>query len=802
MTLYFLRYNNYYNRMVKKEDSLEGYLGYAVGSPLTGCINWNPNDGVDTEQVVNSFTWETFENPDYVVVVNDANEIDSRWFVIENTRLRNGQMKLLLHRDVVVDHYEAILEAPMFIEKATPTSIVDPAIYNREDITFNQIKSGEYQLKDKSGVPWIVGYIPRDSFPAKDYPNGAEIVVVTPTPGGYDYEVENLSDYENYSYSQGFFMNSVNSKRVRVKHYTTLGGYYQYDDIYVPNVTQGNHTIVDTAYTTGYRYNMVRQFINFCNGWRNNNTLMSQYDTVTGLDSQVAAVLEDVGKVIHVKSTDDYFKISAQKRSFSDKVVDISPVSELGITLNNGIDKSGFQNDTPDYDTFKAVFNGEEFTLLFEQLTARISTTIPNADERYHLQDAPYDMFCIPYPKDNSSFVIKKNNNIIVKSADLITNALINLATEIGAESGTDTTEGTTSGSGNLYDIQLLPYCPFRDIIVDDNTIDVSDYVSNVIQSGLEGSTVNVGIMLWCQVSTFSFNIPFSIPQGTSIEDKKVKSETELYRLCSPNYNGAFDFDAQKNNGVSYMEVFCTYKPYSPYIQVKPQFNPGSLYGAEDYADCRGLICGGDFSLPRITNSWAEYELTNKNYEKIFDRQIQNLEVKREVQRTQQIFGMATGILGGAAAGGMTGSLIGGLKGGVAGGVAGGVFSLGGGVADYAMSERLYQENIDYTKDMYGYNLGNIQAIPYGLSKVSAYNINNKIFPFIEYYTCTDTEKDALKYKLKYNGYKIGRIGKMLDYLQSEPSYIKGQIIRIEGIADDFHGLKAISDELYKGVFV
>lgn len=793
--LYFLNYNNYFNRMVKQLETIADYQPYVI-DVLQNVNLWNPGDGMYTEQVVN---WDNEQNPNYVLAeTTDGNF--TRWFVIEAERTRAGQYRMSLKRDVVADYMPEVLEAPTFIEKATPTSIVDPAIYNREDITFNQIKSGEYQLKDKSGVPWIVGYIPRDSFPAKDYPQGAKIAVTTPTPGGFDYEVENLSDYENYSYSQGFFMNSVNSKRVRVKHFTTLGGFYQYDDIYVPDVTQGNHTISDIAYTTGYRYNLVVPFINFCNGWRNNPTLMSQYNTVTGINSQVAAVLEDVGKVIHVKSTDDYFKISAQRRSFSDKVVDISPVSELGITLNNGVDKSGFQNDTPDYDTFKAVFNGEEFTLLFEQLTVTVSTTIPNATERYHLQDAPYDMFCIPYPKDNSSFVIKKNGNTIVQSANLITNALINLATEIGAESGTDT-EGTTSGSGNLYDIQLLPYCPFRDIIVDDNTIDVLDYVSNVIQSGLEGSAVNVGIMLWCQVSTFSFNIPFSIPQGTSIEDKKVKSETDLYRLCSPNYNGAFDFDAQKNNGVNYIEVFCTYKPYSPYIQLKPQFNPGSLYGAENYADCRGLICGGDFSLPRITNSWAEYELSNRNYEKIFDRTIQSMEVKRDVERVNQVASILTGGLSGGSSGAILGGMVGAMKGGIAGGIAGGAASLAGGIADYALSEKLYQENLDYTKDMYGYQLGNIQAIPYSLSKVSAYNINNKIFPFIEFYTCTEAEKQALKDKLKYNGYKIGRVGKLEDYVTSEPSYIKGRVIRLE-INDDYHAANEIKRELELGVYI
>lgn len=51
MTLYVLRYNNYYNRIVKKEDSLSAYLGTNNENliyDLPG-VNFNPNDGVMTE---------------------------------------------------------------------------------------------------------------------------------------------------------------------------------------------------------------------------------------------------------------------------------------------------------------------------------------------------------------------------------------------------------------------------------------------------------------------------------------------------------------------------------------------------------------------------------------------------------------------------------------------------------------------------------------------------------------------------------------------------------------------------------
>ena len=154
----------------------------------------------------------------------------------------------------------------------------------------------------------------------------------------------------------------------------------------------------------------------------------------------------------------------------------------------------------------------------------------------------------------------------------------------------------------------------------------------------------------------------------------------------------------------------------------------------------------------------------------------------------------------------MSGALTGAVAGGPIGAVVGGV--LGGGVSglagwrDYQLSEQLRQEAIDYRKDQFNYQLGNIKAIPYSIAKTSAFTYNNKIFPVLEYYTCTQEEKQALKDKIKYNGMTVMRIGTISQFLQSEPSYIKGQIIRLEGTDNNFHVVNEIANEINKGVFI
>ena len=139
---------------------------------------------------------------------------------------------------------------------------------------------------------------------------------------------------------------------------------------------------------------------------------------------------------------------------------------------------------------------------------------------------------------------------------------------------------------------------------------------------------------------------------------------------------------------------------------------------------------------------------------------------------------------------------------GTGGAVAGGILSAGAGVADVMIGEKLRAEAMDYKRDMFGMQMGNIQALPTNITKTTAFTYNNKLFPILEYYTCTIEERNALLDKLRYNGMTVGRIGKIADYLaNASDQYIKGRIIRIEGVSDDFHYYKAISDEIYKGAF-
>ena len=186
----------------------------------------------------------------------------------------------------------------------------------------------------------------------------------------------------------------------------------------------------------------------------------------------------------------------------------------------------------------------------------------------------------------------------------------------------------------------------------------------------------------------------------------------------------------------------------------------------------------------------------------MFDRQIENMEVNNKFAQISDI----TNAIGGTLAGGTAGSIIGGVGGLVAGGAASAI----AGVADIFTNAAVRQEALDYTKDQFGMQMGNIKALPNSLVKVSSFNYNNKGFPVVEYYDCNEDEKIAFAKKIMYNGMTINRIDTFEAYkgtwsystVSITKPYLKGRLIRFNTEVDgDTHLWNAIAEEMYKGVY-
>ena len=965
MQLLLLHYNNYFNRIIKKENTIADYKAADEYYKEASNINFNPGDGVATSLVLglgqngSLFDGEEF---DYLVAyetVDNISNIKSRWFIIELDRQRAGQYELTLKRDVIADNYIDVVNSPIFLEKGFINDVNDPLLYNSESMSLNQIKQLEIPLMDETKSGWVVGYIPSDAFP-KVEPAYDRVEKNVTIPMEADIEVNGLSSWGYWKYCSNnpnykFMADNAGKRKVTVKirserKYADSGRSVRCDMVtanytFYPNSTDaGNYLQQNSGYitTSTGTLNYPQWYqdygpVTFMQGTinasicgkifdpvRNNNAFNTALNTVLGTgisigDTSALRRLQD--KIIYDSSTSTYYRISIISISESNPITVTSSTTggqaaldALRNAMNYPTGAGGTLQGT--YTTFTASNSSTSYAI---QLTnVGTSFYVDLNSDRAHLNDSPYDMFCIPFSDtlklryDSTEFTCSKN-------------VALSMATEIARD----------LGSGTVYDVQLLPYCPNRTLVVNSGSpssvLDLTGVKYDLIKESVTNNPKSA--VIWCTESTFQVPITveshvvefkptedapmqiktetyYAIPNnissytsrmgiGTTSYDniivykvdkstnrvidynwyntveittddylniytkenwsqpeihvdlhdyyfddyyfvfwiknvgfgaqnidklatkvriaqeysilnpgndaltRKLANECDVLRLVSQNYSAIFEFSAAKSGGVDGFLADCTYKPWAPYIHILPKLK--GLYGDNFVSidDARGLICGGDMSLPQLSNAWANYQLQNKTYQEMFDRQIKNMDVQNDVNRQGALAQAIVAPINGAAYGAAIGNKLGG-GGGIGTAVGATLGAIGGGVTagiDYANTIRMMEENRQYAIDMYGYNLQNIQAIPTSVTKTSALTCDTRVWPFIEYYTCTIKERDALSDKIKYNGMTIMKIGTLNEYSLGEGNFYKGQLIRLN-LKVDSHMAYEIYNELNKGVYL
>ena len=432
---------------------------------------------------------------------------------------------------------------------------------------------------------------------------------------------------------------------------------------------------------------------------------------------------------------------------------------------------------------YNVKYSASPYAVYWQQITTIQNQITLNADAPA-VDKSPYYCFAIPF----NSVAVKLGAQMVNTTSALSRQLARNIATQL---------------SSFCYDVQLLPYFPLQSYISNTATIDITEMSSKqyaILKQGEAGGIKS--ILFWINEPNFSFTIEDSIVYNS--QEPKVQNETQFCRLNSPNYAASFEFSVAKNKGVGYWQVDCSYKPYQPYIHVAPNWK--GLYGS-NFNDARGLICTGDFSIDLMTDKWQEYQIQNKNYNEIFNRQIQSLDLQQSIAQRQEKWGVALGAVQAVAGGVGAGAAIGGGVGAAVGaglGLFAGAASTAAGLVDIADNNKLRADARSSQIDMFNYQLGNVKALPNTLTKVSTYNINNKIYPFYEIYEATSEEIEALRQQLKWRGYNLGIIGQLSDF-QVEGKYFKGKLIRLEENPDsylgDSHLIENYNSELQQGVY-
>lgn len=774
--LYFLKdYNNYFNRQLKKYETLQEYLDKETFNAFSN-INFNPNDGVNTQITMN---WSANWLPDYLLVDNI-----SRWFVLESKRTRSGQYTFTLRRDVLADNWLQVLNAPMYIEKATVNDN-SSFIYNPEPFECNQVKILEAEIYDETETAWIVGYLDRGYN--SDGQAGAINFSAEVIP---DFTATDLNAFlTNQNILQDtYYLSEQREVSFLVKYAQPIGNGQAYtytikigkDDI----TLDSSVNIYTDTFAVGTLGNSLSEIITKLKAIPELYSTLSSYyklyvDDISKYNqdkyNQVAKLQNQV--LVTADKPSEYYTFDTSIIVNDRSTYTISEDRATGYLLTylttvfSGIPNVQVLNSQSPQ--IRILADSVKFAAVLSQ---QGTYSLLVQKDRYTLKDGPYDMFIMPYGdvtlKNGNEFSVQYNKKTAMSIA-----------------------QGIAKNLGSfIYDIQILPFCPATGFIIDGSTIDINSTNSKRYSKIMSRDTIR-GAIIWCTASSGSKYIPYVF---NGITNKKLFNCTTKFRLSAGNYAAGFDFSPVKNEGVLGMHVDYTYIPYSPYIRVAPNF--GGLYG-KDFKDCRGLIIQGDHSITYLSDKWVEYQINNKNYLNAFNRQMENMDVQRTYQRAEQILSSTVGAL---SAGVQVGSVLN-----AGAGIAAGAASAIGGIADTIISEQLYNENKSYAKDQFQYSLGNVQALPNTLAKVVAYTPNNKIVPVLEVYYGTAEDNLAFCNMIRYQGMTVGAIGYLQDYIDNsweyagikDKGFVKGRILQISDLSDDYHLASTIADEIALGVY-
>ena len=764
MQLLLLHYNNYFNRIIKKEDTVAKYMNADAHYRVASNINFNPGDGVSTSLILGlgqNGTLFDVEEFDYLVayeIVDNVSVIRSRWFILEQDRKRSGQYELTLKRDVIADNYNDVVNSPIFLEKGYINDVNDPLLYNSESMNLNQIKQLEIPLKDETQSGWVVGYIPSDAFP-KVEPAYDRVEKKVTIPMSADITVNGLSSWNYWQYCSAnpnykFMADNAGKRKVTVKIrsqrvWASSGRTARCDMVtanyaFYPNSTDsGTYSQVNSGFieNSSGSWNFPQWYqdygpVTFSQGTinssicgkifdpvRNNSAFNTALNAILGNgisigDTSALRKLQD--KIILDSSTNTYYRISVITTSASNPITVTSSVSGGQAALTALKNAMYYPNGAGgslqgEYATFTASNSSTSYAV---QLTnVGVSLYVDLNSDRAHLNDAPYDMFCIPF---SDTLNLKYGDTKFTCSK----NVALSMATEIAKDLGSKT----------VYDVQLLPYCPNRTLIVKSTSPSTTLDLTGVKYDLIKESATNApkSAVIWCTESTFQVPITtesivvefkptadspiniktesyYEIPNGItaytnrmgvssstanslmiykvdkatgrvldrkwydtlailaegslniytfgnwrdpeisiSLTDyanadyyyvfwlkngafggqflnklaekvkiakdysvlnpgndamtRKLANECDLLRLVSQNYSAIFEFSPAKSGGVDGFLADCTYKPWSPYIHIMPKLK--GLYGDNFVSidDARGLICGGDMSLPQLSN--------------------------------------------------------------------------------------------------------------------------------------------------------------------------------------------------------
>lgn len=832
ITLYW-GVRNYSDRIVNQDLSL-------AANRVSFECNFAEGDGIEASLTVNVGQLSGAPNcimdfPTYLTAESDdgATERDTHWFVTNAVKTRQGQLALSLRRDLAGEKWDSIRSLPFLCSKASDLSDSSLAWAKyAKTSSLSEVKIRDERIIDRDGGKgWLVGYIDKDFIKKKD--STATEVELEINENQYDYDYLLDGDVTSWPY----YGKTYKTGAYAIKTEFHIKASYGYNETQYVNVYKNRpspYSSDETSYSgQTYPINILQSYA--WTAWEGNKLQVKndvgaaladaaeeaidefvpsdlETNNVLFLRNKILAVRDELGNVTRYKISVSVNWETPLDGSFSEKMYAKMASDLMGKAYPVGEDSTKyFANMQQSSDYRNAAIASVKYVTQTVSLTLISDSALRMQlkANRTHTADALYDVFAIPlggsvtYQTDSAT-----GATATLSLSDLATDKVMLLLSGLYREFG-----------DYLYDVQLLPYCLWGDgdaipLGVGKSFGDGYSFAPICEGTEITQSTM-ISMLIWLSSSQAQKTLSSSgeswaieLPSGT--ENLRIWNEEHLVRLAGPNYASQFEFSPVKNDGFEGVNIYMAFKPYSPYIRIAPIF--GGLYGS-DYNDDRGLVLSGDFSLDRTSDAWTQYKLQNKNYELIFNRQIQSMDLKNELAdrldrqaMLESALGVASGAVSGAASGAVSGFRLGGVAGSAAGALVGAAANAAAGAYDFAANAG----NLKYSKairdderqaaiDQFQYQIGNVRAMPDAMTRISAFNPDYRIYPVLEVYECTSEEDSNLKSAAKWNGFDVGKITQLSAF---KTGFVKGSLLRFDGAGLSFREAFELNAELERGVYL
>ena len=833
----FENFNNYVNRTSLMYQTINLY----PKATYQATINFNPHDGANTSLVLmykdNVLAAPVNLEPDYAIVCDNSDKIESRWYVTDSSRLSDSKFRIVLKRDIASDYKSEIMNSVAFVKRGWVNSS-NPLIFNSENGNYSQILRERVDLKDKSGKGGYVAFLAPNFLQENIDKANFDIASNSSTTLKFNSPTETHAG--SYKFCYGADPNDATPKPVFMRNYNKWG---------FSGTSTGNHSSIyftigvnakGNTYTND-KYAIVVQ---------EDGTY--DYDTIAqGTAAHGGTfpdfVLSELNARLYLSDAQLYVIGAACAYAINTSMWDSDYIDEHVFSLTNGqngdvptmlfmaprinslasvapannvyaLDLDLYTSDEKKYTeimtgtlrtTFEnAIINAIQNNIGNLGMSVAVSEKCP-ANKRAELT-YQYHIANFHWRRTSTSTLKLPNTGALVQNSPyyMLFIPEANTKMKCGDKTWTQQVDAyqiynqlQVTFNSFIYDVQRVPYTPYALDIEDDGTV----VLPNESQIGFAKNAAGEieACAYFCNQDSFWFDIEPTSTYLDELKDQKdlnvkIQSETTLLRLCSMDGSSSININGAKNLGLSKLRVNCRYAPYQSYISLQPQWS--MFYGAEiGLKDTRGLNLTSTNSVTRTSNQWQDYVLQNQNYQDIFNRQIQSLDAQFDIQADRAVRDMIFGLVNTGISAGMSsnpvsaaGSLIhGGLN----------LIQQGQGYSDMVDS---FRERRSLSVDMFNLQNGNIKARADTLSKVNAMSPIYNTWPYIEIYTTTPEEKTALATYITEFSMNIGAMTSQLSaYVTNNPNdrkFIQADIIRMSGKMDS-HLAEEIRSLISEGVY-